>query len=35
VRAEPIEYGERRVWTVSGFNQGVASWLARLPLVWV
>jgi exodeoxyribonuclease VII large subunit len=35
VRPEPIEYGERRVWTVSGFNQGVASWLARLPHVWV
>ncbi|MBW3592475.1 MAG: exodeoxyribonuclease VII large subunit, partial [Actinobacteria bacterium] len=32
---EPILYGDRKVYTVSGFNRGVASWLERLPTVWV
>jgi len=35
VRPEPIEYGDRKVYTVSAFNRGVASWIARLPSVWV
>ncbi len=28
-------YGDRRVYTVLAFNQGVGSWIARLPTVWV
>ena len=32
---EAIEYGDRRVYSVASFNQGVATWLARLPTVWV
>src|ERR1043166_3580325 len=32
---EPIEYGDRRVYPVSAFNRAVASWLSRLPTVWV
>ena len=32
---EAIEYGDRRVYTVSTFNRGVAGWLSRLPSVWV
>jgi exodeoxyribonuclease VII large subunit len=32
---EPLFYGDRKVYTVSAFNGGVASWIARLPAVWV
>src|ERR671915_1530214 len=35
VKVAPIEYGDRKVYTVSAFNRGVAEWLARLPTVWV
>jgi exodeoxyribonuclease VII large subunit len=35
VKPEPIEYGDRKVYSVSAFNQGVASWIARLPTLWV
>ncbi|MGH3081162.1 MAG: exodeoxyribonuclease VII large subunit [Gaiellaceae bacterium] len=29
------QYGDRKVYTVSAFNRGIAGWLARLPTVWV
>ncbi len=32
---EPIVYGDRKVFTVAVFNQGVAQWLRRLPTIWV
>ena len=35
MRPEPLVYGDRKVYTVSAFNRGVASWLERLPTVWV
>jgi exodeoxyribonuclease VII large subunit len=35
VKVEAIEYGDRRVFTVSAFNRGIGDWLARLPTVWV
>ena len=35
MKVEAIEYGDRRVFTVSSFNSGVGDWLARLPTVWV
>ena len=35
MKVEAIEYGDRRVYSVSAFNRGVADWLARLPTVWV
>ncbi len=35
VKVEAIDYGDRQVYSVASFNQGVASWLARLPTVWV
>jgi exodeoxyribonuclease VII large subunit len=35
VKVEPILYGDRKVYTVASFNRGVASWLARLPSLWV
>jgi exodeoxyribonuclease VII large subunit len=35
VKVEAIQYGDKRVFSVSSFNQGVASWLSRLPTVWV
>jgi exodeoxyribonuclease VII large subunit len=35
VKVEHELHGDRKVYTVSAFNRGVASWLTRLPTVWV
>jgi exodeoxyribonuclease VII large subunit len=35
MKVEPLEYGDRKVYSVAAFNRGVASWLGRLPTVWV
>ncbi|MFL6004691.1 MAG: exodeoxyribonuclease VII large subunit [Gaiellaceae bacterium] len=35
MKVEALEYGDRKVYTVASFNKGVASWLARLPTVWI
>jgi exodeoxyribonuclease VII large subunit len=35
MKLEAIDYGDRKVYSVATFNQGVAGWLARLPTVWV
>jgi exodeoxyribonuclease VII large subunit len=35
MRVEAEQYGDRKVYTVSAFNRGVAGWLARLPTVWI
>jgi len=35
VKVEALEYGDRKVYTVAAFNKGVASWLTRLPTVWI
>src|SRR3954454_12134909 len=35
MKVEPILYGDRKVYTVVGFNRGVATWLQRLPTIWV
>ena len=35
MKPEPLVYGDRKVYTVSAFNRGVASWLERLPTLWV
>ena len=35
MKIEAAEYGDRRVYSVTGLNRGVAGWLARLPTVWV
>ncbi|MBA3331170.1 MAG: exodeoxyribonuclease VII large subunit, partial [Actinobacteria bacterium] len=35
MKVEAIDYGDRKVFSVASFNRGVASWLARLPTVWV
>jgi exodeoxyribonuclease VII large subunit len=35
VKVEPLVYGDRKVFTVAGFNRGVATWLQRLPTLWV
>jgi exodeoxyribonuclease VII large subunit len=35
MKVEPQTQGDRKVYTVSAFNRGVASWLTRLPSVWV
>ena len=34
-KVESMMYGERKVFTVSSFNRGIASYLGRLPAVWV
>jgi exodeoxyribonuclease VII large subunit len=35
VKVEPTLYGDRKVYSVSAFNRGVATWLRRLPSLWV
>jgi exodeoxyribonuclease VII large subunit len=35
VKVEHELHGDRKVYSVSAFNRGVASWLTRLPTVWV
>ena len=35
MKVEPLEYDNRKVFSVAAFNRGVASWLTRLPTVWV
>jgi exodeoxyribonuclease VII large subunit len=35
VKVEPIVYGDRKVYSVAGFNRGIAEWLARLPSLWI
>jgi exodeoxyribonuclease VII large subunit len=34
-KAEAIQYGDRKVYSVASFNRGVADWLQRLPTIWV
>src|SRR5215210_2809609 len=34
-KAEAIQYGDRKVYSVASFNRGVAEWLRRLPTIWV
>jgi exodeoxyribonuclease VII large subunit len=35
VKVEATIHGDRKVYSVSAFNRGIGSWLARLPTVWV
>jgi exodeoxyribonuclease VII large subunit len=35
VKIEAVQYGDRKVYSVAGFNRGIADWLGRLPTVWV
>jgi exodeoxyribonuclease VII large subunit len=35
MKVEPLTYGDRKVYTVAGFNRGVADWLSRLPTLWI
>lgn len=34
-RPVPTRHGDRDVYSVAAFNQGLASWVGRLPHVWV
>jgi exodeoxyribonuclease VII large subunit len=34
-KVEALQYGDRKVYSVSSFNRGVADWLQRLPTIWV
>jgi exodeoxyribonuclease VII large subunit len=35
VKVEATIHGDRKVYSVSAFNRGIGSWLARLPTLWV
>ncbi len=35
MKVEALEYGDRKVYSVSAFNRGVADWLSRLPTLWI
>ena len=35
MKVEATLHGDRKVYSVSAFNRGVASWLTRLPTLWV
>jgi exodeoxyribonuclease VII large subunit len=35
MKVEPVERGERKVYSVAAFNRGVREWVSRLPTVWV
>lgn len=35
MKVEPLLYGDRKVYSVAGFNSGVADWVARLPTLWI
>jgi exodeoxyribonuclease VII large subunit len=35
MKIAPLAYGDRKVYSVAGFNRGIADWLSRLPTVWV
>jgi exodeoxyribonuclease VII large subunit len=35
VKVEALQYGDRKVFSVASFNKGIASWLGKLPTVWV
>jgi exodeoxyribonuclease VII large subunit len=34
-KVAPLPYDDRTVYSVGSFNRGVATWLGRLPTVWV
>src|SRR5918911_2366122 len=35
MKVEAVRHGDRKVFSVSAFNRGISTWLARLPTVWV
>ena len=35
MKVEPLLYGDKKVYTVAGFNRGVADYVARLPTLWI
>ena len=35
MKVEALQYGDRKVYSVSAFNRGVAEWLSRLPTLWI
>jgi exodeoxyribonuclease VII large subunit len=35
MKVEPLVYGDKKVYTVAGFNKGVATWIERLPTLWI
>ena len=35
MKVDAVQHGDKKVYSVGAFNRGVATWLARLPTVWV
>ena len=35
MKVEPLRSGDRKVYSVSAFNRGVADWVSRLPTIWI
>jgi exodeoxyribonuclease VII large subunit len=35
VKVDAVQHGDKKVYSVGAFNRGVATWLQRLPSVWV
>ena len=35
MKVDAVQHGDKKVYSVGGFNRGVATWLQRLPSVWV
>jgi exodeoxyribonuclease VII large subunit len=35
MKVAPLDYGDRKVYTVAGFNRGVSDWVSRLPTLWI
>ncbi|MEP6977475.1 MAG: exodeoxyribonuclease VII large subunit [Thermoleophilia bacterium] len=35
MKVDAVEHGDKKVYSVGAFNRGVATWLQRLPSVWV
>ena len=35
MKVEAVEYDDRKVYSVASFNKGIATWIARLPTVWI
>ena len=35
MKVDAVQHGDKKVYSVGAFNRGVATWLQRLPSVWV
>ena len=35
MKVEPLQYDDRKVYSVSAFNRGVSTWISKLPTIWI